>query len=387
MSLDNADKVIEGGPGFEMLERNKERVPRCCVLCKGGYHAVCMMRFSVGSNPAPQAASYPPFAKNAKSGAPTFIFCVRDLKAGPPGQPASYLEAKLEATMRNITLRTLCWLLATAVCTAQAAAKLPQDQLSRKDVEAQYRFQESYLTLHEPVVLLFSLHNGLAEPVMLQLGADNQTQFFQFLLSTPDGRTLQNPRNPGDYVSVAIFGSGKTEVAPGTDYSQSILMNQWFRFETVGTYLLTAQLTAGVETPDGASPPAQSRSIRLEVRPRDSVRLENLCAALARQVLDNLSVEEWKFPTRMLSSIDDPIAVPYLGQALLTNKGTEKFVIPALERIGGDNAVQVLASALDDKSGDIAELARQSLTRMQGQIGDPGLKERVRRALAQRHED
>jgi hypothetical protein len=288
--------------------------------------------------------------------------------------------------MRNVGVLTLCWWLAAAACLAQTAPKSAQDQSALNRVDVQYQFQESSVTLHEPVVVLFSLHNGLAEPATLRLGADCQTQFFQFSLTTPDGRTLKSFRNPADYVSVVIFGSGKTEVEPEADYHQSILMNEWFPFETVGTYWLKAELTSGIEIADKASPPPQSQSIRLEVRQRDPVRLENVCAALARQIVDRPSVEDWQFPTRMLSSIPDPIAVPYLSQVLRSDKGTERFVIPALERIATDEAVEVLVSALDDKSGDTAELARQSLGRMQDRITDLSLKERIERGLTQKRE-
>jgi hypothetical protein len=283
--------------------------------------------------------------------------------------------------MRNITALILFWWLATFASIAQTSGKPAEIKSSPDQVDVQYRFQDGSITLNEPAVLLFSVHNGLSHPVTLTLGAE-KTQFFQFSLRTPEGRTLQNSRNPGDYVSIVIFGSGKATIEPGAEYQQLILMNEWFRFGMVGTYFLTGQLTTRIEIPGGGSLPPLSRTTRLEVKPRDPVRLENVCAALARQVKDTLSVEDWRFPVQMLSSIVDPIAVPYLGEVLATNKGTENVVIPALERIGNDDAVAVLLSALGDKSGDIAVLARQSLTRLQDRIDNSGLKEAVSRALA-----
>jgi hypothetical protein len=283
--------------------------------------------------------------------------------------------------VRNTTLLILFWWLATLGSLAQASGKLS----APSQVNVQYRFQEGSITLNEPVVLLFSVHNGLSQPMMLALGA-RKTEFFRFSLRTPEGRTLQDSRNPGDYVSVVIFGPLKTTVEPGADYQQPILMNEWFRFETVGTYLLTSQLTAGIETSEGTPLPQEGQTARLVVKPRDPERLENICAMLAREVEDHLSVEEWQFPAWMLSSVNDPIAVPYLSQVLATNKGAENFVVPALERISDDEAVNALVSALSDKSGDVAMLARQSLTRMQAQIKSPGLRETVRQALASKPE-
>ena len=287
--------------------------------------------------------------------------------------------------MRNTIVLISLWWLATFVSVAQTSGKLAQVKSSPDQVEVQYRFQDRSITLNEPVELLFLVHNGLSRPVTLTLGAE-KTQFFQFSLRTPDGRTLHDYRNPGDNVSIVIFGPIKTTVEPGADYQQSILINKWFKFETVGTYFLTSQLTTGIETSEGAVLPLQDNTVRLEVRRRDPVRLENVCAMLAREVEEHLNVEEWQFPARKLASIDDSIAIPYLGQVLATNKGTETYVIPALERIGNDEAVNVLLSALSDKSGDIALLARQSLTRMQDRIEKPSLRATVRQALTSKTE-
>jgi hypothetical protein len=250
-------------------------------------------------------------------------------------------------------------------------------------LRVEYHFEETVISLHEPVVLIFSAHNGLPEPVTLNLGS-GQTQFFQFSLRDPDGRPSENVRNPGENVSIVTFGSGKATIAPGADYRQRILVNQWFKFGTVGTYILTSRLTTPAETSNGSSVALPEGTAWLEVKPRDAVELKKTCAVITNQVLDTLSVEEWQFPVRMLASIDDPVAVPYLGQVLATNKGTENIVIPALERIGDDQSVEVLLSALTNKSGEVSELARQSLMRMQVRITDSKLKEAVKQALAPR---
>ncbi len=247
-------------------------------------------------------------------------------------------------------------------------------------LRVEYQFEKTVLTLHEPVVLVLSVSNGLPELVTLNLGS-GKTQFFQFSLRDPNGRTSHNIRNPGENVSIVTFGSEKATIAPGADYKQRILMNQWFKFGAVGTYIVTSRLTTPAETHEaGAALP--EGTARLEVKPRDAVQLEKTCAAIATEVVDTLSVEEWQFPARMLASIDDPVAVPYLGQVLATNKGTESIIIPALERIGNDDAVEVLLTALTNKSGEVAELAGQSLMRMQTRITDSKLREAVKQALA-----
>jgi hypothetical protein len=287
--------------------------------------------------------------------------------------------------MRNTTVLILFSLLATFASMAQSIGKVAGLKSPIGQVDVGYRFQDASVVLNEPIVLLFSVHNGLAEPVTLTLGGQ-QTQFFQFSLTTPDGRTLQSSRNPGDYVSVVVFGPIKTTVAPGADYQQPILVNEWFKFDIVGTYVLVGELTTGIETSDGTVLPSAAKTVRLQGRPRNAARLENICATLAREVEDSLSVEKWQFPARMLSSINDPIAVPYLGQVLATNSGTSYLVVPSLERIGNDAAVNVLVSALRNSSGDVAPKARQSLRRIQERTESPILKERISQVLTTRTE-
>lgn len=251
-----------------------------------------------------------------------------------------------------------------------------------KSTDIQYKLKESSVSLHEPVVLLLEVHNGFPQPLTLTLGAQNR-QFFQFSLTTPDGQVLQSSLPPGWDVEIVIFdGQGKAVVAPGADYQQPLLMNQWFPFKTVGTYILTSQLTTDIEVSGDGSLPPQSQTIRLTVNARDPERLTKVCADLARQVEQAPNAELAQEPARTLSYVEDPVAVPYLAQVLFSHKLTDHIAIPGLERIGNDDAIKTLLSALDDKFGDTADLARQALTRMEDRISDPVLKETVRRALA-----
>jgi PBS lyase HEAT-like repeat len=55
--------------------------------------------------------------------------------------------------------------------------------------------------------------------------------------------------------------------------------------------------------------------------------------------------------------------------------------IPGLERIGNDEAIEVLLAALNENWGDTAELATRSLARMQDRIANPRLKETVKKTV------
>jgi hypothetical protein len=282
--------------------------------------------------------------------------------------------------MRTLIFVGLCCGLASLIVIAESrTSHLPSRPTQ---VEVSYRPRESTMTLHEPVVVLFSVHNGLSRSITLTLGAQGR-QFFQSSLTTPDGQVIESSfLLPGQVANVATFGSGKVEVAPGADYQQMLSMNQLFGFNTPGTYLLTSQLTTSIEVAGYASLSPQSQTIRLVIKPRDTARLEKVCADLARQVATAKGVEEEREPALELSYVDDPIAVPYLAQVLSRHMFNYHLAIPGLERIGNEAAVEVLLSTLGDDYGDMADLARQALTRMQDRISNPNLKETVKRALA-----
>jgi hypothetical protein len=242
-------------------------------------------------------------------------------------------------------------------------------------------YESQDISLHEPVIVLFSVRNNSSQPIKLTLGAQS-TQFFEFSLTTPEGKTLNSYRDPGKEVDIITVGSGEADVPPGAAYEQSLLMNQWFSFKAPGTYFLRSRLTTNVELFGDGSIAPESETIRLVVKPRDATRLEGLCRKLVRQIEMAESVEAERGPALKLSYVDDPIAVPYLAEVLSRHMYNYHLALPGLERIGNDDAVNVLLSTLGDDFGDMAELARQALSRMQDNISNDKLKERVKQALS-----
>lgn len=245
-------------------------------------------------------------------------------------------------------------------------------------VNVDFRFQDSVVTLHEPVVVFFEVHNGLSQPITVEVGALVR-QFFDFSLTTPSGQVFR--KDPyGGLVDIVTAGTGKITIEPGADYKEPLVMNRWFNFANQGIYTLTSRLTSQIETADGSFL-AQSETAQLRVNPRDLSRLHKICAELEKQAEIASAVDAAQFPARALSYVDDPIAVPYLARMLSAHSLAYAMAIPGLERIGNDEAVEVLLSALNENYGDIAELATTSLERMQDRIANPRLKETVRKAV------
>ncbi|MGC1616624.1 MAG: hypothetical protein WA736_18250 [Candidatus Acidiferrum sp.] len=246
-----------------------------------------------------------------------------------------------------------------------------------KQVDVHFRFQEKVVTLHEPVVLLFEVHNGLKQPITLTVGSLTR-QFYDLTLTTPNGQALHKDPFNGQ-IDIVTVGSGKITVEPGADYKEPLVMNQWFPFEGQGTYSLTSKLTSDIETADGSFQ-AESQTAQLLINARDPVRLNKICADLEQQAEMATTVEAAQFPALALSYVNDPIAVSYLARLLSAHTLAYAKAVPGLERIGNDDAVEVLLSALNENWGDTAELATRSLARMQNRIANPRLKETVQKA-------
>jgi len=58
-------------------------------------------------------------------------------------------------------------------------------------------------------------------------------------------------------------------------------------------------------------------------------------------------------------------------------KLVENSAVAGLERVGNEDAVKVLVSALTSKYGETANLAREALKRVLQKTSDPALKRRI----------
>jgi hypothetical protein len=124
----------------------------------------------------------------------------------------------------------------------------------------------------------------------------------------------------------------------------------------------------------------------LEIKARDINRLTKVCAELAARTEEARSVTDAQDPALALSYVRDPVAVPYLARVLSGHALSYQLAVAGLERIGNDAAIETLLSELNDKYGDIGDLARRALERMEDHISSPNLRETVQRELASKPE-
>ena len=236
--------------------------------------------------------------------------------------------------------------------------------------------QTHQLTLHEPVILVFSVKNNSSQMISLDLGQDRKGGF-SFSITRPDGSKLNLPR----YLREGLAAPGSVTVGAGESYSEDILLNEWYDFSIAGNYVVEGRLSQPVVTALGAETDSGFRET-LTIGPRDEVALNKSCGALADQVEGSRSYESAAQATLALSYVRDPVAVPYLRRVLFSDKPVESIAIKGLEGIQDRASVNVLAEALDRKLRD-ATLARAALVRMERSTTDLQLRQEIDRVLSQ----
>jgi hypothetical protein len=254
------------------------------------------------------------------------------------------------------------------------------------DVEVNFQPQQQEFTLHQPVVLLLKVHNPLSTAISVNLGRDMR-EFLDLSVKTPEGKIIQGEKMPFEPEELSV-GTGKAEILPGGSYIHELLLNQWFDFDLPGAYFVTISLTENIEVTGGEEISPKSQSVWITVSPRDAGRLQGVCKDLVSQIAawqdsPNFLVQD-PSPSLKLSFVDDPVAVPYLVQALYSKETSivDADAISGLERIANKAAIEALISALPSKYDDIAVDSKSALSRLESRVTDPELQEEIHAALA-----
>src|SRR5262245_14813874 len=197
--------------------------------------------------------------------------------------------------------------------------------------------------LHEPIYLTFVVQNTQPERLDFDLGAYGKTTF-AFSITEPDGRIVQiAPFKTPDGISAL----GRVRLGNGLTYTQKILLDEWYDFNSVGQYSIELRTAAIFRTSSGRSVETTPiKPIFLQVQPRDENRLDSICKSLATTVLtSSLSTGERETAAVTLSHVRDPVAIPFLLQLL--ERGFEvvaldRYAVEGLTRIGSNEAIGAL---------------------------------------------
>lgn len=233
------------------------------------------------------------------------------------------------------------------------------------------------ITLHEPLIITFTVNNSLGEPLTFDLG-QHRKQNFRLTLTRPNGAstTAQNELREG------ISIPGTVKIQPGKSYNQPILVNEWFDISHLGKHTLLIEMVAPIRLQHGeiVSKNASAR-FTFNVLPRDTGVLNQVCQNFLNQILTSQSYTQASEATMALSHIRDSVAIPYLEQALQSNKVAEGIAIKGLSQIKGEESVRALIRLLDSENQVSANSARYYLHQLESEMKDPSLKQQINHAL------
>lgn len=200
---------------------------------------------------------------------------------------------------------------------------------SSQDVVVSFALRQSAVSLHEPVLIEFSIHDGLTEAIQFDLG-HNRRSNFQFTITKPGGRRVQVPRLSEGGLGLV----GRLSLEPGGEYTQKLLLDEWYQFSEPGNYKVEAKLVDRIETLAGMRVRTRlSEQIPLNIQPRNPNRLNEVCRSLARSVIESPTFEARAEAASTLSYVRDLVAVPYLGRVAREGGPLAGTAIKGLARV------------------------------------------------------
>ncbi len=241
-----------------------------------------------------------------------------------------------------------------------------------REVEISWQLEHPTVGLHEPILVKFRANNHSNNAIVIDLG-NNSKENMQFTIKSEDGKLLNVARlNFSDGISFP----GAVSLKPGDDYEQKVVMSEWYVFSVPGTYRIEAQfLDETLPISDTAN------ELILEITPRDSSHLTEICERLAKQAIETSIYVDADLAATALSYVDDPVAVPFMERVLRESFHGKWRAIEGLARIADPAAADALVAAL--RNSDELTRARVvgALFAIASATRDPKLKERIEVAI------
>jgi hypothetical protein len=182
-----------------------------------------------------------------------------------------------------------------------------------------------------------------------------------------------------------IQRSGRKQLLPGETYRDTLILNKWYSFNTVGLYEIKPHILAAILSDSGKVKPAINQIIRLTQTPRDETRLKFRANELLLAASTGHSNERHYF-AEILSYQQDTLSVPSLSKLLSGDNISQQFAIEGLMRIANLQAVKVLSKylgVLDKNKLSYVIFALDSIAR---QTSDPEIINMAQSAL-KKHTD
>ncbi|MCJ8268024.1 MAG: hypothetical protein MJK04_01315 [Psychrosphaera sp.] len=234
------------------------------------------------------------------------------------------------------------------------------------DIVTTFKLREAKISLHEPVLVDFSITNHAREAVTIDLGSNSisaiefdilqprQTAFTRFKISGIDEVNIKGRNGTGFgrlEVSAAV---GEKRLGPGDSYNKTLILNKWLAFSGPGKYQIKPVLDAPIITRSGQFTATEPPNLLLQVTPRDEKRLKQRAKALLKNGSEITSGAE------MLSYMNDRAAFEPVNH-LLKGKGkgegkgktlNRHYAIRTLERMANVEAVTILVKQFEQTGYD-----------------------------------
>jgi hypothetical protein len=246
------------------------------------------------------------------------------------------------------------------LCTVAAILTVGLDSRSAlQEVKVSYHVTPS-ITVHEPVFLKLSFENGLANPVEIDLGLNSLGSLFMSVTSPTGAMVSADPSRVTR--PEGRFEMTKKTLNVGEQYSQQVLLNDWFTFDNVGEYRFEVTFRGSVRTATGEKLAIPSRATSvIRVLPRYEDRLREVCETFLNETRQTQNSDAARDAARALAAVNDPVAVEHLRAAIKSEIFVADVAIAALQRLGTPEAVHVLKETTTDRRRTVVELAEQAL--------------------------
>jgi hypothetical protein len=226
---------------------------------------------------------------------------------------------------------------------------------SAQELAATFYPRKSTYLAGEPAWFVFEVKNKGDGPVHIEhsnpYGVCALGEGYAF--DVPDAMPLRGWRC--GYVA-SCLGGGSTLLAPGTTYTQRLLLNQWFLIDHPGRYRVSANrnLPFSVRTDSfGMLIAPDSHSFRSEFEVAVVEGEEAEVEKAFEPFLRNLSSRDFDLRTEAVETIT-AMAPPFLEKTLIAlADGTDSFAqsraIKALGRLNTTESKRVLAKLIEDR--------------------------------------
>jgi hypothetical protein len=239
-----------------------------------------------------------------------------------------------------------------------------------------FSLEKPTVTVGEPVLLRLDAKNSSSSPLVVDFGL-NREQNILITIIDPAGKQHEKPEPS---VKEGLKSFGWMRLGAGEGYSDTLILNEWFEFKSVGRYMINIRLKKAPML-DARVLTTEIPPLVLDVNPYDRQRLSSVCGELAAKIRNTNTNDDYlssRLAARALGYVHDPVAVPYWDEVL---EYADEMAISSLRKIANLDAVRVITRALDLHDKEARSHARFALQSIAHETSDPAVRAQAQLAL------